>query len=375
MAVYFIAFFIGAAGCLLLDAVDRKWPVGDLTRVKLILAGTLLILLSALRNERVGTDTVLYHTVFNALGSAALSDPIPVGFSGYTGYRILCRIVYLATGGSYRIMLFVISFIIGYGFLKFFYKKSDNPLMTTVYFVTLFYFFQSLNIHRQYMAMAVFLLAFLAFDEGKRFKGIILSVIAVSIHSVSAVMLIYLVLSQIKWTKPMFIMYTAIIAAGRALYEMFIDIFISFFPRYSFYDTYVWKAGPTRIFSISTIFLLLIIFSLVFFSYRTFMPLKASPVRCPDRKYAESLWMPMSFVMIDVILRFVYPANSSSVFPRLRLFFAFFSALFIPGVFERVEKKWRFWLYLGSNVIFLYTAIVRLLENDTSSYPYRFFWQ
>lgn len=375
MAGYIVFFFIGMSGCILLSAIHKKTGKGDLPKTQLIFLGILLVLLSSLRKESVGVDTSSYHSVFSVLGWTPLTDKIPFGYSGYPGYRLLCKLVYVLSDRNYRVMMTVISVIIVYGFLKFFYKRSDHCLMSAVYFITLYFFLNSLNIHRQYTAMALMLLAFLAFDEGKKFKGVFLAAAAVSVHTVSIIMPVYMILKKIRWTKPRFILYSALVASAQFIGKYAIDLFVAIFPRYSFYLTYTWYYSQTRKFSTSMIYLMMIVFAMVFFTDKMFCALDASAVRCPDRTQAEPLWVFMALTVIDVILRYLYPIDSSSVYPRIQSLFSFYSVLFIPGVIERVSRKWRPWLYFGSNVIFIYATVVRILANNGGVYPYRFFWQ
>lgn len=375
MAGYIAFFFMGTAGCIFLNVLYSKKNKTELPGIQLIFLGAILILMSSLRNESVGVDTSLYRNIFLVLGRTHLFDDVPANFARFPGYRLLCRVVYILTGGSYRVMITVISVIIVYGFLKFFYKKSDNYLMSAVYFATLYFFLNSFNSHRQHTAMAIMLLAFLAYDEKKFLKGTFLAALAVSFHNVSIIMCIYLILSKVKWTKPVFILYSALVAAGRYVGDLVISVFISIFPRYSFYSTYTWHYSQTRKFSTSMIYLLLVIFAMIFFSESMFKAVGNSLVRSSDRTLAEPLWTFMSITMIDIMLRFVYPIDSGSVYPRIQSFFSFFVVLFIPGVIERVDSKWRPWLYLASNAIFIYATVVRIRANYGGVYPYRFFWQ
>lgn len=373
MAVYFIFLCIAAAGCILLDIAARRQIVGNLPKAQLIWTGFLLFLLSALRGERVGVDVRNYHFIFNIFGTNSLSARMTSLSSGYPGYRLICRIVYILTGGSYRVMLAISAAVIIYGFFKFFYLKSDNCLMSASYFVLMYFFFHSLNVTRQFMAMAVMLLAFLALDEKKRLKFILLAAFAVSMHNVCILMLIYPILARIKWTKLLFAGYCMLLTAGLLFVEYAVRIFIAVFPRYSFYAAYHWQTTHGRRIAVSLILLAAVLFALLLFSRKMFGGLGASPVRCPDRAFPEPLWTFMSLTMIEIVLGIFYYNNT--FYLRIQSFFSPFAVLFLPGVIERISKKWRFWLYLGSNALFIFTTTVQLISNNAGVYPYRFFWQ
>lgn len=374
MAVYFIFLCIAAAGCILLDFAARRHIVGNLPKAQLIWIGLLLFILSALRGEQVGVDVRNYHLIFNTFGTNPLSARMTSLSSGYPGYRLICRIVYILTGGSYRVMLALSAAVIIYGFFKFFYLKSDNCLMSAAYFVFMYFFFSSLNVTRQFMAMAVMLLAFLALDEKKRLKFVLLAAFAVSIHNVCILMLIYPILARIKWTKLLFAGYCVLITAGLLFAEYAIRLFVAVFPRYSFYAVYNWQTTRgRRTIAVSLVLLATVLLALILSSPKLFGRLGVSPVRCTIRTFSEPLWTFMSLTMIEIVMGIFYFDNSFYI--RIQSFFTPFAVLFLPGFIERVNKKWRFWLYLGSNAIFISITSVRLLLLDSGVVPYRFFWQ
>ena len=113
--------------------------------------------------------------------------------------------------------------------------------------------------------------------------------------------------------------------------------------------------------------------ALILSSPKLFGRLGVSPVRCTIRTFSEPLWTFMSLTMIEIVMGIFYFDNSFYI--RIQSFFTPFAVLFLPGFIERVNKKWRFWLYLGSNAIFISITSVRLLLLDSGVVPYRFFWQ
>ena len=236
------------------------------------------------------------------------------------------------------------------------------------------------NVVRQSIAMSVILLAILAFDENKKVKGMILSILALSIHSISILMLFYLMLSKLKWNKQIFCMYTASLVFITYFVNSLCEIIISIFPRYAMYvsaitsgnlNSFGGEARGRKIF-LSLVFLLLVIFVLAVFNREMFKPIITSENNFSSVTRAETLWTYMSLIMIDIVIGVMYSTNT--LYLRVQSFFSIFSIFFIPGVVERVDKKWRLMLYLVSNLLFLATIVIRLQANEAGVFPYEFFF-
>lgn len=77
---------------------------------------------------------------------------------------------------------FIASFITIYGFFSFIIKKSRNPYITLMLFISMGCIFTMCNITRQYISISFLLLAYLSFDENKILKSIIFAFCAFQFH-------------------------------------------------------------------------------------------------------------------------------------------------------------------------------------------------
>ena len=125
------------SGCLIINLLYNKKVVKNSRKAYIIFSGVYFTVLSGLRNINVGTDVLLYKTLFNAFGESSLFEELPKNLSGFWGYRLLSKLIYILFNGNYQIMIFVSSVIVIYGFFKFIYYKSDNVLASIYCFIYL----------------------------------------------------------------------------------------------------------------------------------------------------------------------------------------------------------------------------------------------
>lgn len=345
-------------------------------KVYLTVNGLFLWIISSLRDISVGTDVRSYKMIFSHLGSVPLSVDVPKQISGYMGYRIICRIVYLITKGNYQIMLSICAFITIYGLCKFIYYFSDNCIESLFFFESLYYLFESWNTVRQFLAMSLMLLAFLEYKKKNLVKFILLVIISVSIHSIAIIMLAFVVFDKIKWNKLIFGIYSLSLVFIMKSLNGIITMFMNIFPRYSMY-LYVFDdaskfAGIAqgRKIIISLIFLLAIVVGLIFIKKRGI----DKPLNCRyENSPFVSTWTFWALIMIEITIGIMFSHNS--FFLRIQTFFSFFSIFMLPSIVERLFKlkKAKITVYLATNLLFLFSTIIRLTENLSGVFPYEFF--
>ena len=148
-----------------------------------ILTGIILVIFSSLRGEHVGTDTQAYLTNFKFIDSLSLQHILNYPTGQDIGYQLCNKFIALFTNEA-RVIIFLNSLVINFGILRFIYQNSSDIFLSVYLYITLYYFCVTLNIQRQFLSIAVFLIAISFLEKRKNMAFVILILIASSIHSV-----------------------------------------------------------------------------------------------------------------------------------------------------------------------------------------------
>lgn len=141
----------------------------------------LLWSVSALRGYNVGTDTLNYLYNYNHL------DFKDIRGTEYGWYLLswICKNIF----SSYRLLIFIVSFFTVYYLSKAIKRSSTNWCLSLYYYISFYFFFQSLNISRQLLAASILLYAFTFIKEKKITKYLLLTLLATSIHTSALVVI------------------------------------------------------------------------------------------------------------------------------------------------------------------------------------------
>lgn len=174
-----------------------------------VISIALPVLLAGFRHYGVGIDTINYYVKnlywAGAVKADSLFDCLKISFAGGKGDPLFALIMGIVaqTTGSFTVFLLVAQAIIMTGvYIGIFrHRKYVNPAFVLTIFY-LFFFNSSLNVLRQYMAMAV-LFAFLADIPQKKWKRYLIGVcIAMMLHSTAIIgvapLVLYIVLEYKK---------------------------------------------------------------------------------------------------------------------------------------------------------------------------------
>ena len=147
-------------------------PTKKTKKTFLLLCWILLSTVQGLRGFRVGSDTPMYVNHFNGLVKAKFE----------IGYELLVQIIRMITSNP-TIFLIITAMIInglvilGIGYL------SPNPALSVYCYVTLYYYFNSYNAQRQYIAVGIVMVAFCMATKRKWLFAFLLVTLAMTFHS------------------------------------------------------------------------------------------------------------------------------------------------------------------------------------------------
>ena len=185
MTVYVVVIVVVLALDLLNQHIDADIA---LRRVLLVLALLLLGLVSGLRSTSVGFDTESYTHRYLAV---AFFGPDDSSLYMEVGFRYFCYLLDAIGFGARGV--YVIAALLLVVALYCFITQYVSPkywLFAVFLFVCGGYYFASLNILRQYMALAIMMFAFILWSKRHFLPSAVLILIAFSFHSASLVVLL-----------------------------------------------------------------------------------------------------------------------------------------------------------------------------------------
>lgn len=316
---------------------------------KLFLSVSFLILtaVSAFRGIDVGTDTKNYMDIFRRY-VLNVSDP-----HSEPGFALLNQLISYITDSPQSIII-VSSILINLGFMHFIYHNSKNAWLSVYIYITLFYYFFSFNLVRQFIAISVVLFAWNSLKQGKIIRFILLVLLASTFHTTALIslLLIFVYLGR-KNTKliPFIMLATAIAIFGT---NTFMNFIVTLFPRYI---TYI-ESSDQSTGGIMPIFLYFMIFIALYLTR--------------EKKNQEHNVM-LSIAAITAALSVLNYFHF--LFYRPAFFFNVFAIILIPFIATRFKgKEHPIAIYIICSLGMLYFIYYMVLGwHDVT--PYTFFWQ
>lgn len=192
----------------------------------------LLVITSGFRELDLGNDTQVYCNFFDRVKNINISilsikTSFEIGFVLFT--YLLSRIA------TTRIFILCISTITLFFIIKSIYDNSNNIYMSIFLFLGLRFFFESMNVLREFIAIALIMYGFKYVRKKCFFKYFMVVICAVLFHfSAIIAIAIYPIYNMKKGKKTKIILGIATIAIT-VLIEPLCDTLIKFIPKYSIY--------------------------------------------------------------------------------------------------------------------------------------------
>ena len=176
------------------------------------------------RGPYVGADTPMYNSLFYTL--QGLFDGTNPDYNIEYSFVLISNILGLVTTESQSIIIFYAFFTMLITLLLF-YKKSYNLFISTLIFITLFYF-ENFNGMRQCLSVVISYMALFQYINNKKKEGIAINFIAMFIHS-SAILFFVLFLLYPLSKKKIIICVLSFIFIGYVTLNYGLDIVFNYF--------------------------------------------------------------------------------------------------------------------------------------------------
>lgn len=320
----------------------------------MIFSFVILFTISAFRAPHVGTDTANYIHGFNLIASQDFESIFSI-VRWEIGYTLLNKLISLVSNNSQAIII-VTSFFILFFMIYAIKKFSTNVVFSLYLFITLYYYFASFNLIRQFIAIAILLVGY-EFIKERSFWKFLLTVIIASLFHQSAlifIMLYFLYGIRLNAKKIILIIFGFVFLIYS--FDILIKFFLKLFPYYQVYlDTAYFEGAGLLVPLISASILLFGLFIKV--------------TNSTDKEF--------DFLLIIMALSLLIGIFSMkvSLFNRFGYYTNIFNILFIPKAITSVrEKKLRIiYYYVVFSITMAYFLIRFVVEGWHGVTPYEFF--
>ena len=290
--------------------------------------------------DQVGNDYTRYEEFFHLI---PLRQVVPTEF-GFNGIVLFMQFL---AGRDARISIFgLFAFITVAFMIKAVYDQSEDFLFSFFLFMTLSYYFQSLNTVRYYFAWAIAVFSMKYVLKGQYLKFILLILPAATVHkSVLLVIPVYL-LACLPFTWWQLVLLGAAASTGLICQELYLKVIVRLYPSYE--NTAYLDGGTSlvNIIRISGVFVL----SLLYYK-KAIAGNKQNRFYFHLNLFALLLYTCASFV--PEISRVGYYMTAGHIFLR-------------PSLIARIGEGWqrKFWKIAVIAAAVLYFAIFLIKAQD-----------
>lgn len=328
-------------------------------------------LLAGLRSTSIGTD-VGYYVINNfetAVVSSSFLRYLKVVYAKEPLYLLLVYVVAKTVGNIQWLLFFFGMITIGgiyFGAWKL-RQYCSVPVVMLIY--CFLYYNDSLNMVRQYMAMAILFAGMYVLFSGKYKKYCIYIIIASSIHTIASIGIIFIAIHwfvcrrKIEKKKSVVQLRTILLVALAVIAVFGIKLIVTAFVNLGLLDPRYFLYFQSRHGSSHNIDTLIYVLELIFlFLY--------------NRSFKKKIFA-FDYLKLNAILNIIFLqlARFMSYGHRISLYFGVINILLI-GQFPKQIKKANNRILISCGMLtffFLYWMFIYCISGVSETYPYKFF--
>lgn len=349
-----VVYILGTLITLILVFVASKSKNTKNEKLLAFISAVPLTIISGFRYN-VGADYYGYTNFFNIYKN----NPNSAYISNFEiGFKLMTKIIQLFTIKPMW-MFMSISIIISYFIFKAIYEESPTPVLSIFLYISMQFYFYSMNGMRQFIAMSIFLYSIRFIRSRKFFPFLILNLIGMSFHSSALVYLPLYFIYNFKLTPKLSIV---LLALGtifvNSIYKFLLMIVLN--TKYSFYIDSQYDTGAHGVITMM-IQIFVLIFALVF--YRNIKENETEQFK-KYNFYCILQLIATYFACIDGML---------PLLNRIKISFALPSIILIPmslSIIKNVKVRFffKFFIIVSFTIYILYTIGI---QNANTVLPYR----
>lgn len=314
----------------------------------LVIVFFVMFIIVATRAMNIGNDTLSYLNIFRKC-SIYKWDILSADMyyeKGYLFFNVLLSFI----SSKPRFFMIIMSALFNYAVYRFIKDNSNNYLLSVLMYINLLFFYQSMTMMRQFLALSIVLLFSLKFVKEKKIFKFILSIIIASLfHSSALIAILLYPIYYLKYSKKMvFIIFLSSMIVLITLNQVY-PFVASMLNRETYYMTMV---GETKLANI--------ISTLIYFV----MFLFCSFVSKKGEGYEKDFYL---YTLIVAAAIFFISINMA-VLSRASQYYAILAIISLPNLMENKVKNNKI-IYSIVIVIFmmLYSSIVMIYRPEWNS--------
>lgn len=322
--------------------------------VYVVFCGILLVMIAGLRSVKVGSDTAMYKTLFDYMGSfSSFSDALQSRRLGGVeiGYAFLEYIFSHTT--TFQCFLFFTAGVSIFPVLVVIYKYSENIWFSLFFYIAFGYFSFAMNGIRQAIAIGICMIALIAALDHKIVPFLTLVCIAFLFHRTAILFLPVYWLDRITLSKKTAYIYIAILGF-LFVSRKYIFLFLNLFSRESF--SLADDSGGIRMF----LFMLFILILLWVYKDRFIIANKTNK----------------AFFILYSISVLMWPvASLNGELFRMYYYYHIFIMMVLPSMIVHADKYARLIFGMIFVTISCYYLQSYIINGQLRYAPYYFYWK
>ncbi|MEQ7221386.1 EpsG family protein [Vagococcus fluvialis] len=361
MLYYTILLLLLLIICLLFYSLEKNFDK-DFSAIYLITFTVILFLVASFRSEFVGTDTRSYENIFfnitNNYNKTLYIDKFP----GYYYYNLILSFL----SSEPHFVTIINSLIVLTGISYSVKRLSINKYLSSLLFFTFFFYFNSLNISRQYIALVFMLISFVKFKDNNKLISLIMFLLSISFHPTAFIGIIYFIYDKIEWNIKKYSFLALLALIFPLTLSTIQQLFLKIFPAYNMYFS------DSSLISINTLGSGNKILLTLFFVFWVFLGLIICYYNIDknDKTFRWLLALCLTSVIFDLFFYKIIIIDRMSVY--LSVFFVFYLS-YIPRYISAFFKE-RIFVKLFLT-IFIFTLSLapfyfQLSRNNSNVIPY-----
>lgn len=315
-----------------------------------------LVLLAALRGSSVGTDTIAYIWDYDSMPNLSFVDVLEkrADYPGYYLFAKTCSFLHFPV----QLMFGLLESFYVYAMYKFISRHSEDKLFSILGFTVLDLYAFSLAGLKQTMSMGFVLLYYLALEDKKYVKTVLLALAAYYCHHASLIFLVGVALFYMRKMKLFYVYLTAMVVVTLVGTRFLWTGLLQLLENDHYSELYLEDEG----YSSTTMIIYGVLMAVLFLFSKGYR----------QQRVEESKVMLGMSTVAFVFQAFAFV--SSAAF-RLSYYFLPFMMVAFPNNFNRIGNvDTRQWVKTGTIIVLIF-VFVYTGRNGGSIVPYRFFWQ
>jgi len=352
--------------------MTASWLTFLVNRIKskklfLVYVFIFLFAVSAIRAPSVGVDTNTYLFLFDDLKGMTFSQVMQWGIYYEKGYMLFNLLIQQFTMNS-QFLLVITSFIIVGSFSLLIYKYSASMYLSFFLFVTLTFYYSSMNSMRQYVAMSILTFSLKFIFERRLVKFLIVLFIASLFHKTAWMFSVVYLFTFIKFTRKRALIAIVLSFAASFYLTPLIPWFLTITHQYQVDNSYLNSDKFGSILKSLVIFGIFIVGVIVKY-YEPNSHKAAADVQLSKslmkREITTSQENVISWIMLVAFCVYIV-SFKMSILGRAAEYFAVYSVIYLPNAVERINSKHNrvFVTLLVMGCSLLYNAVIFIFRPE-----------